>query len=127
LKQFSVSLVALVGLALSTAAAVAQDAEAGAAVFKKCAACHAADGVTNKVGPHLGGLIGRTAGTVPGFNYSKAMKDAGAAGLVWDEATLAEYLVAPKAKVPGTKMAFVGLKKPDEVQNVIAYLKSIEK
>ncbi len=53
------------------------------------------------------------------------MKDAGAAGLVWDEAALVEYLAAPKTKVPGGKMAFPGLKKPDELQNVIAYLKSI--
>lgn len=105
--------------------ALAQDVGAGEAVFKKCAACHAIDGKTNKVGPHLGEIMGRTAGTVTGFNYSKAMKDAGVAGLVWDEASLAEYLVAPKAKVPGTKMAFAGLKKPDEVQNIIAYLKSL--
>lgn len=118
-------LIAFAGLVLSVAAAPAQDAEVGIVVFKKCSACHATDGKTNKVGPHLGDLIGRTAGTAEGFNYSKAMKDAGAAGLVWDDASLAEYLVAPKAKVPGTKMAFAGLKKPDEVQNVIAYLKSL--
>ncbi|WP_082496631.1 cytochrome c family protein [Aminobacter sp. MSH1] len=95
------------------------------AVFKKCSACHAADSTTNKVGPHLGGLLGRTAGTVEGFNYSKAMIEAGKSGLVWDETALAEYLAAPKARVPGTKMAFAGLKKPDEVANVVAYLKSV--
>ena len=103
----------------------AQDIEAGKAVFKKCAACHAADTKTNKVGPHLGDVIGRTAGTVEGYNYSKAMKEAGAAGLVWDEAHLTEYLVAPKAKVPGTKMAFAGIKKPDELANLVAYLKTL--
>ncbi len=103
----------------------AQDIEAGKAVFKKCAACHATDTTTNKVGPHLGDVIGRTAGTVANYNYSKAMKDAGAAGLVWDEAHLTEYLVAPKAKVPGTKMAFAGLKKPDELANLVAYLKTL--
>ena len=90
-----------------------------------CAACHATDTTTNKVGPHLGDVIGRTAGTVENFNYSKAMKDAGVAGLVWDEAHLTEYLVAPKAKVPGTKMAFAGIKKPDELGNLVAYLKSL--
>ncbi|PTE11552.1 c-type cytochrome [Mesorhizobium helmanticense] len=105
----------------------AQDVEAGKTVFKKCAVCHAADSTTNKVGPHLGGLIGRTAGDVTGFNYSKAMKDAGAGGLVWNEDTLAKYLVDPKALVPGTKMAFAGLKKPEDIQNVIAYLNSIPK
>lgn len=113
--------------ALIPATASAQDAEAGAAVFKKCAACHAADGVTNKIGPHLGDLIGRVAGTVEGFNYSNAMKAAGAGGLTWNEETLAKYLVEPKATVSGTKMAFAGLKKPEDIQNVIAYLKSIPK
>ena len=107
--------------------AAAQDVDAGATVFKKCMACHSADGTTNKVGPHLGGLIGRTAGTVSGFSYSQAMKDAGAKGLVWNEDTLAKYLVEPKAMVPATKMAFAGLKKPDDIQNVIAYLKSLPK
>ena len=118
----------VVGAAASVLAASmahAQDIEAGKAVFKKCAACHAADTTTNKVGPHLGDVIGRTAGTVEGFNYSKAMKDAGAAGLVWDEEHLTEYLAAPKAKVPGTKMAFAGIKKPDELVNLVAYLKTL--
>lgn len=126
MKRLCIPIAAFAGfLSFCASGALAQDVAAGEVVFKKCAACHAADGKTNKVGPHLGDLIGRTAGTVEGFNYSKAMKDAGAAGLVWDDASLAEYLVAPKAKVPGTKMAFAGLKKPDEVQNVIAYLKSL--
>lgn len=103
----------------------AQDIEAGKAAFRKCVACHAIDTTTNKVGPHLGDVIGRTAGTVEGYNYSKAMKEAGAAGLVWDETHLTEYLVAPKAKVPGTKMAFAGIKKPEELANLVAYLKTL--
>ena len=110
---------------LAATMAHAQDIEAGKAVFKKCAACHATDTTTNKVGPHLGDVIGRRAGTVEGYNYSKAMKEAGAAGLVWDEAHLSEYLVAPKAKIPGTKMAFAGIKKPDELANLVAYLKTL--
>jgi cytochrome c len=117
--------VAALAASLSANAAMAQDVEAGAAVFRKCSACHAAEAATNKVGPHLLGLFGRTAGTVEGFNYSKAMVEAGAGGLVWDEAALAEYLAAPRVKVPGGKMAFPGLKKPEDIQNVIAYLKSI--
>ena len=60
-----------------------------------------------------------------GYNYSKALKDAGAAGLVWDETNLAEYLADPKGKVPGTKMVFPGLKDTKEVQNLIAYLKNV--
>jgi cytochrome c len=123
--KFESVFVAVSVLAAFVTAANAQDVEAGKTVFKKCAVCHAADGTTNKVGPHLGGLIGRTAGTVTGFNYSKAMTTAGAGGLVWNEETLAKYLVEPKAIVPGTKMAFAGLKKPEDIQNVIAYLKTI--
>jgi len=100
----------------------AQDAAAGEKVFNKCKACHSTDG-KNKVGPTLKGLFGRTAGTHEGFKYSTAMIDAGKGGLVWDEAHFAEYIKDPKAKVPGTKMAFAGLKKDDEIANLIAYLK----
>ncbi|WP_167434574.1 c-type cytochrome [Mesorhizobium helmanticense] len=103
----------------------AQDIEAGKTVFKKCAACHSADTDANKVGPTLKGVVGRTVGTVPGYSYSKAMKDAGAAGLVWDEPNLMAYLANPKAKVPANKMGFPGLKNPEDVKNVIAYLKSV--
>ncbi|MGI6851242.1 c-type cytochrome [Mesorhizobium sp. 1B3] len=101
----------------------AQDAAAGEKVFAKCKACHVADEDKNKVGPSLKGVIGRTAGTHPNFKYSTAMVDAGKGGLVWDEAKLSEYLKDPKAMVKGTKMVFPGLKKDDEIANVIAYLK----
>jgi len=116
---------AAVVLALLPPAAQAQDIEAGKTVFKKCAACHNADTDANKVGPSLKGVVGRTAGTAPDYSYSKAMKDAGAAGLVWDEPNLTEYLANPKAKVPTNKMGFPGLKNPDDIKNVIAYLKSL--
>ncbi|CAN7396904.1 cytochrome c family protein [Pararhizobium sp. LjRoot255] len=99
------------------------DAEAGAAVFKKCATCHVVDSDKNKVGPSLKGLFGRKAGTHPDFSYSSGMKAAGEGGLVWDETTLRDYLHNPKAKVKGTKMAFAGVKKDDEITNLIAYLK----
>ncbi|CCV11650.1 Cytochrome c family protein [Mesorhizobium sp. STM 4661] len=103
--------------------AQAQDVEGGKAVFKKCTACHNADTDANKVGPSLKGVVGRTAGTAPNYSYSKAMNDAGAAGLVWDEPNLTEYLANPKAKVPTNKMGFPGLKNPDDIKNVIAYLR----
>ncbi|PTE06205.1 cytochrome c family protein [Mesorhizobium helmanticense] len=119
------SIGASVVVALLPPIAQAQDIEAGKTVFKKCAACHNADTDSNKVGPTLKGVVARTAGTVPGYPYSKAMKDAGAAGLVWDEPNLTEYLINPKAKVPTNKMGFPGLKKPDDIKNVIAYLKSV--
>ena len=111
--------------ALMANAALAEegDAAAGATVFNKCKACHDAETDKNKVGPSLKGVIGRTAGTHEGFKYSKAMTEAGAGGLVWDEAKIAEYLKDPKGFVPGNKMAFPGLKKEDEIANVIAYLK----
>ncbi|GLS29016.1 cytochrome c [Mesorhizobium albiziae] len=101
----------------------AQDAAAGEKVFAKCKACHVVDEDKNKVGPSLKGVIGRTAGTHADFKYSQAMVDAGKAGLVWDDAKLTEYLRAPREMIKGGKMAFAGLKKDDELANVIAYLK----
>lgn len=99
------------------------DATAGAVVFKKCATCHVVDSDTNKVGPSLNKLFGRKAGTHPNFAYSAGMKAAGEGGLVWDETVLREYLHNPKAKVKGTKMAFVGVKDEKEITDLIAYLK----
>ena len=116
----------LVVSALAFAApANAQDVDAGANVFKRCGACHAVgEGAKNKVGPELNELFGRVAGTLPDYSYSKAMVEAGQAGLVWDPETLAPYLRKPKEHVPGTKMAFAGLNNPDELANVIAYLQT---
>ncbi|UCI05120.1 c-type cytochrome [Mesorhizobium sp. B1-1-8] len=105
----------------------AQDASAGEKVFTKCKVCHIADKDQNKVGPSLNGVIGRTAGTHPGFSYSQAMIEAGKSGTKWDEATLTTYLHDPKAMVKGTKMAFPGLKSDQDVANVIAYLKQFSK
>lgn len=101
----------------------AQDAAAGEKVFTKCKACHVADEDKNKIGPSLHGVMGRTAGTHPDFKYSEAMVAAGTSGVKWDEPTLASYLHDPKGMVKGTKMAFPGLKKDEDVANVIAYLK----
>ena len=105
----------------SAGPALAGDIEAGAKVFKKCKACHVVDKEKNRTGPHLVNLFGRTAGSLEGYKYSKAMK---ASGIVWDEETLAGYLRAPKKYVKGTKMIFVGLKKDADIENIIAYLKS---
>ena len=104
-------------------ASYAQDADNGAKVFKKCMACHALD-EKNKIGPSLKGIVGRKAATVEGFKYSDAMLAKGAEGAIWDEATLAAYLPDPKAWVPGTKMVFPGLKTPEEVADLIAFLKT---
>ena len=109
------------GVALVSAGpALAADIKAGEKVFKKCKACHYADREKHKTGPHLVNLIGRTAGSLEDYKkYSKAMK---ASGIVWDEETLTEYLRAPKKYIKGTKMAFVGLRKDADIENVIAYL-----
>ena len=98
-------------------------AAGGEQVFKKCGACHEiGEGAKNKVGPNLTGVVGRTAGTAPDFKYSKAMQEAGEGGLVWSNETLEKYLASPKDFVPHNKMAFAGLKKEDDIENVIAYL-----
>lgn len=98
------------------------DAEKGKKVFNKCKACHDAEAEKNKVGPHLVGIIGRAAAAVEGFKYSDAMIAKGAEGLVWDAETIAEYVKDPKGYIPKNKMAFAGLKKDDDVEDVIAYL-----
>jgi cytochrome c len=115
---------ALVLTILPTIAQADGDAALGKIVFKKCMACHSADKEQNKVGAHLVGIVGRKAASVEGFAYSDAMKAKGAEGLVWDEANLAGYMKDPKGFVQGNKMAFIGLKKDDDVANIIAYLKA---
>jgi cytochrome c len=113
------------GLMVMTGVAHADgDASAGAKVFKKCMACHTATAAKNKVGPSLMGVVGRKVATEPGYKYSEAMVAFGAGGKVWDEATLTTYLAGPKAIVPKTKMTFPGLKTPQEIADVIAYLKN---
>ena len=108
-------------------AASAQDAAAGEKVFGKCKACHVIDAATNRVGPSLHGIIGRTAGTVEGFKYSEAMLQHGKDGLVWNNENLDKYLADPKATVPKNKMAFAGLKSADDRANVIAYIDEASK
>lgn len=99
------------------------DADKGKKVFNKCKACHAVgEGAANKVGPQLNGIVGAAAGQVEGFKYSDALTEAAAGGLVWDEANLAAFLAKPKDFMKGTKMSFAGLKKEDEIEDVIAYL-----
>lgn len=114
---------ALISLAF-VGGASAQDAAAGEKVFKKCAACHkVGDGAKNAVGPQLNDLFGRAAGSIEGFKYSSAMVES---GIVWDDETVAAYLENPRGAVKGTRMAFAGLKKADDVANVIAYLKTFD-
>ena len=117
-SRFTVWLLA--GLfAVGSNVALAADAEKGKKVFNKCKACHFADKDKNKVGPHLVGIFGRPAGSLEGFKYSDSLKES---GIVWDEASMDEYITDPKAMVPNGKMAFVGLKKEEDRADVIAYL-----
>ncbi len=109
----------------AAAAAGAGDPAHGKKVFNKCKACHFADKEKNKVGPYLKGVVGRKVGAVEGFKYSEAFKaKAGELG-AWTEENLKKWLAKPKAVVPGTKMSFAGLKKEQDILDVIAYLKSV--
>ncbi len=118
------------GAEAAEAAADASDPDpalvaAGEAVFRKCSACHqVGEGATNRVGPHLNGVFGRTAGSVEGFRYSDAMRAAGEAGLAWTQDEMAAFLADPRGYMPGTKMSFAGLRNGDDVAAVNAYLQS---
>lgn len=118
-------LIAAAVLTVATAAsAVAQDVEKGQNSFKKCLPCHRiGPGAKNLVGPELNGLDGRKAGTVPNFNYSDANKNS---GIVWNEETFKEYIKDPRAKIPGTKMTFAGIKNDQEINDLWAYLKQFD-
>lgn len=116
---------AIVALALAgPTAAHAQDAAAGEKVYAQCRTCHQIGPTAkNAVGPIHNGLFGRKAGTVPGYTYSEANKNS---GLTWDEATFREYIKDPKAKIPGTKMVFPGIKNDQQVTDLIAFIKQYD-
>lgn len=123
MKVTKVIMAGLMLAGMAGAAAAQGNVEAGEDVFKKCKACHdVGPDAKNKVGPQLNGIIGRKSGTVEGFNYSDANKEAGAKGLVWSEAELMKYLEDPRAYMPGNKMAFAGLKDEQDRKDVIAYI-----
>jgi len=114
-------LIASAVLCAATSASQAQDAAAGEKVFAQCKICHQiGETAKNSVGPNLNGIIGRAAGSVAGYAYSDANKKS---GITWDEATFKEYIADPKAKVPGTKMSFAGLKDQQKVNDLVGYLK----
>ena len=120
----SLALSLLAGV-LIAASAQAQDVEAGQRSFNKCRACHQiGEGARNLVGPQLNGLIGRHSGSAEGYAYSAANKNS---GLTWDEATFTDYIKDPKAKIPGTKMIFAGIKNEKEIADLIAFLKQYDK
>jgi len=118
------AVIAIVVAALSGLDARAQDLAAGENSFKKCLACHAVgEGAKNKVGPLLNGLEGRKSGTIEGYSYSEANKNS---GITWSQETFLDYIKDPRAKIPGTKMIFPGIKNETEANNLWAYLASFD-
>ncbi|KPF62602.1 hypothetical protein IP69_20190 [Bosea sp. AAP35] len=118
-------LTALIAPVIAALPVSAQDVAAGERAWNKCRACHQiGEGAKNIVGPQMNGLFGRTAGTVEGYSYSAANKNS---GITWDEAVFAEYIKDPRAKIPGTKMVFAGIKNEKEIGDLTAFLKQFGK
>ena len=114
-------MIAMAVLAVSAGVAVAQDVTAGATAFKKCVSCHdVGPTAKNKVGPVLNGIDARKSGTVAGYNYSDANKGS---GITWNDETFPKYIRAPMQEMPGTRMAFVGVKNDKDIADLWAYLK----
>lgn len=123
--KIALPVIAILALALSSPAFAKADKEAGKRVFAQCAACHRIDpSGSHGVGPNLNKVIGRRAGTVPGFRFSPAMV---ASSRVWSESALDAYLAAPMTFMPGSRMPFAGLRNAADRRNVIAYIKSAAK
>ena len=123
MRSWAVAVVAgFVGFATQAPAQSAGDPAKGQRVFnQQCRACHTLEkGGASTVGPNLHGVFGRKAGTAEGFAFSDAMKTS---GIVWDDKTMAEYNHDPKAKVPGTKMVFNGVKQQGQLDDLVAFLK----
>ena len=105
--------------------ATAQDIAAGERSWNKCRACHqVGETAKNGVGPQLNGLFGRHTGAVEGYSYSNANKNA---DITWNEVIFAEYIKDPRAKIPGTKMVFAGIKNEKEIADLTAFLKQFDK
>jgi cytochrome c len=125
MKKLILSALVVIASTAATSAAFAQDVAAGKSSFNKCLACHAiGEGAKNKIGPELNGLDGRKAGTVEGFSYSDANKNS---GITWNEAEFKDYIKDPKAKIPGTKMIFAGIKNEKEVNDLWAFISQYDK
>ena len=125
MKKLTLSALVVIASSAAASAALAQDVAAGKTSFNKCLACHAiGEGAKNKVGPELNGLDGRKSGTAPDYSYSDANKNS---GITWNEAQFKEYIKDPKAKIPGTKMAFAGIKNEKEVNDLWAFLAQYDK
>jgi cytochrome c len=120
MKKTVLTVLAAVTTLAATSPALAQEVAAGKTSFNKCMACHAVgEGAKNKVGPELNGLDGRKSGSVAGYAYSDPNKNS---GITWSKETFLDYIKDPKAKIPGTKMVFAGIKNEKEAGDLWAFL-----
>ena len=126
-RHFSKVIVSMIMCLVALSSVDAADLKKGKKVFNKCKACHALVENKHRIGPSLHGIYGRKAGVVPKYRFSRAMKKAGNDGLVWNDESLAKYLTKPRSFLKGTKMAFAGIKKPGEMENLLAFLKEATK
>jgi cytochrome c len=127
MKLYPALVLTAIGVMTCVTPAMAEgDVTKGEKAFKKCVACHEATKPTNKLGPHMIGVVGRPVASIEGFKYSEAMTAHATKVPVWDEVALGAYLENPKAIVPQGRMAFGGLKKPEERADLIAYLKTLK-
>jgi len=125
MKKLTLGALAVIISSAAASAAFAQDVAAGKTSFNKCLACHAVgEGAKNKVGPELNGIDGRKSGTAAGFSYSDANKNS---GITWSESEFKDYIKDPKAKIPGTKMIFAGIKNEKEANDLWAFLAQYDK
>jgi cytochrome c len=125
MKKLTLGALAIITSMATASAALAQDVAAGKTSFNKCMACHAVGaGAKNKVGPELNGIDGRKSGTAEGYSYSDANKNS---GITWNKEQFLEYIKDPKAKIPGTKMIFPGIKNEKEANDLWAFLAQYDK
>ena len=125
MRKLTPSALIVIAWSAATTAAMGQDVAAGKSSFNKCMACHSiGEGARNKVGPELNGLDGRKSGTAEGYSYSDANKNS---GITWNESQFKEYIKDPKAKIPGTKMIFPGIKNEKEINDLWAFLAQYDK
>jgi cytochrome c len=125
MKKLTLSALVVIASSAIASTALAQDVNAGKTSFNKCIACHAiGEGAKNKVGPEQNGLDGRKAGSVEGYSYSDANKNS---GITWNKEQFLDYIKDPRAKIPGTKMIFAGIKNEKEAADLWAYLAQYDK
>ena len=125
MKKLTLNALLVIATSAAASSALAQDVAAGKTSFNKCMACHSiGEGAKNKVGPELNGLDGRKSGTAEGYSYSDANKNS---GITWNAEQFKEYIKNPREEIPGTKMAFPGIKNENEINNLWAFVSQFDK